>query len=132
MKINQMIANPVPSASFRDKQKAIFFQNCYWDNVAQLQGKYLYSKDISQTFRNNHQLVLENFANFTAKRLRWSLTLIKPEGLQIYLKQIQTHVFSCEICDIFKSAYFEEYLQRLLLNFKDKFYVNIIFKTSTV
>ena len=127
-----LVANPVPSASFRDEQKAIFFQNCYGDDVVQLKGKYLYSKDISQTFRNNHQLVLENFANFTGKCLRWSLSLIKPEGLQIYLKEIQTQVFSCEICDIFKNAYFEECLQRLLLNFKDKFYVNIIFKTSTV
>ena len=34
----------------------------------------------------------------------WSLFLINPEGLQLYLKEAPTQVFSCKICDIFKNA----------------------------
>ena len=36
--------------------------------------------------------------------------LIKLQ-LQLYQKETPTQVFSCEICDIFKSTYLEEHLQ---------------------
>ena len=39
---------------------------------------------------------LENFAIFTGKHLCWSFLLIK----------LQTQVFSCEYCKIFKSSFF--------------------------
>ena len=32
-------------------------------------------------------------------------------GLQLYYKETPTQVFSCEICEIFKNTYFEEYLR---------------------
>ena len=53
-----LVGKVVPSASFRDNRKAIFFQNCSGDDLVQLQGKHLFSKDISQTFRSNHRRVL--------------------------------------------------------------------------
>ena len=31
--------------------------------------------------------------------------------LQLYLKETPTHLFSCEICEIFKNPYFEEHLR---------------------
>ena len=53
---------------------------------------------------------------------------MKPEGLQLYLKETLAQMFSCEICDIFKNTYFIEHLRtELLLNFKDKFYVKFKF-----
>ena len=55
----------------------------------------------------------------------WSLFLINPEGLQLFLKETPTQVFSCKICDIFKNAYFEEHLRTA------SFALNLIFKTST-
>ena len=39
-----------------------------------------------------------------------SVPLIKPEGLQIYLKRTPKQVFFCEVDDIFKNAYFEKHL----------------------
>ena len=122
-----LAGNVISSASFRDKRKTIFLKNCSGDDVVQLQGKQLFSKDISQIF-SSHQRVLENFANFTGKHLCWSLSLIKPEGLQLYLKETPAQMFSCEICYIFKNTYYKEHLRNeLLLNFKDKFYVKIKF-----
>ena len=43
------------------------------------------------------------FANFTGKHLRWSLPLesCRPEG-----KESQTQMFSCEICENFRSNFF--------------------------
>ena len=55
-----LVANLVPSASFCDKRKAIFFQNCSGENVVKLQGKHLFSKVISQIFRRN---LLESLFN---------------------------------------------------------------------
>ena len=40
-----------------------------------------------------------------------SLSLIYPEGLQVSLKDTPMQVFSCEIYDIFKNAYFEKHLR---------------------
>ena len=54
-----------------------------------------------------------------------SLFLINPEGLQLYLKETPTQVFSCKLCDIFKNAYFEEHVRTA------SFTLNLIFKTST-
>ena len=55
---------------------------------------------------------LKNFADFTGKHLYVSLFLIKlPEGLQLYLKETPTQLFSCEICQIFEDTYFDEYLR---------------------
>ena len=45
--------------------------------------------------------VLKNFANFTGKHLCWSLFL---------KKFIPSQVFSCDTCEMFKNAYFEEHL----------------------
>ena len=54
-----------------------------------------------------------------------SLFLINPEGVQLYLKETPTQVFSCKLCGIFKNAYFEEHLRTA------SFTLNLIFKTST-
>ena len=56
---------------------------------------------------------LRNFANFTKKRLHWSLLLLKLQapGLQLYEKGTPTQMFSCEICDILKNSYFVEHLR---------------------
>ena len=45
--------------------------------------------------------VLKNFANFTEKRLCWSLFLTKETPIQVLF---------CEICMIFKNTNFEENL----------------------
>ena len=66
------------------------------------------------------------FHKFHRKRpALWSLFLINPEGLQIYLKETPTQAFSCKIYDIFKNAYFEEHLRT------GGFTLNLIFKTLT-
>ena len=59
--------------------------------------------------------ILKNFANFTGKRLCWSLFLIK---LQVWRpatlrKETPTQIFSCEIWEIFKNI-----CERLLLALK--------------
>ena len=46
--------------------------------------------------------VLENFANYTGKHLCWSLLLLKGDS--------NLGAF-CEICEFFKSPYFEERLR---------------------
>ena len=54
--------------------------------------------------------VLKNFANFTGKRLRWSLFLVKRQDfwLATLLKRdSNTGVFLREHSEIFKNAYFE-------------------------
>ena len=43
------------------------------------------------------QNVLKNFTNFTGKNLCWSLFLINPEGLQLYLKEIQHKCFPVQL-----------------------------------
>ena len=48
------------------------------------------------------QGILKYFANFTEKQVL---------GLQLYQKETLTQVFSCEICEIFKNTYLEEYLR---------------------
>ena len=55
--------------------------------------------------------------NFTGKHLCWSLFLIKLQalGLQLYLYENATQVFSCEICKIFKTTFFTEHHRSLLL-----------------
>ena len=52
--------------------------------------------------------VLEGFANFRGKHLRWNLFLknLQAEGLQLHKKKTPTHVFSCEVCEIFKNTSF--------------------------
>ena len=39
--------------------------------------------------------ILKNFANFTLKLLCWNLFLISADGLQLYLKETPTQMFSC-------------------------------------
>ena len=63
-----------------------------------LHGKNLLSKYISRTVGSNYQSVFENFTNFTGKDLCCGVFLINPEGLQLYLKETPTQVFSCKIC----------------------------------
>ena len=57
---------------------------------------------------------LTNFAIFAGKHLCWSLILM-PEGLQLYLKGTQTHMFSCEYCQNFKNPILRNICERLLL-----------------
>ena len=140
-----LVANLVPSPSFfqrifsahhsfRDKRKAFFSKLLGGQAFAQLQSKHSakFSKVISKTFRRNHQCVLEIFINFSGKHLCQSLSLINSERLQLYLKETPAQMFSCEICDIFKTPILRNICERLLLNFKDKFTLNLIFMTSTV
>ena len=51
--------------------------------------------------------VHKNFANFTGKHLCWGLFLIKLQALRpaTSLKRDSTHVFSSEICEIFKNTF---------------------------
>ena len=52
---------------------------------------------------------LKNLAIFTGKHLCWSLFLIKyrSEGVQqLYYKETQIQVFSCEYSEIFKNRFF--------------------------
>ena len=54
----------------------------------------------------------KSFTNFTEKRLCWRLFLIKLQTLSLQLyKKTPPLVFSYEICEMFRSTYFEEYLQ---------------------
>ena len=50
-------------------------------------------------------VVLKSSANFTGKHLSWSLFLKKfqVKGLQLHKKKAPTHVFSCEVCELFKN-----------------------------
>ena len=50
--------------------------------------------------------VLKNFENFTGEQLCLGLFLTKLQTS----KKASTQVFSCEICEFFKSTYFEEFL----------------------
>ena len=49
--------------------------------------------------------VLKNFAKFVKKHLCWSL----------FVNKVETQVFTCAFCKIFKNNFFIEHLQRLLL-----------------
>ena len=62
--------------------------------------------------------VFKNFAKFTAKHLCWSFFLIKlkASGLQLCSKETPTHVFSCELCEIFQHTFFTAYSGQLLLS----------------
>ena len=42
-------------------------------------------------------------------------SLCGPSSLQFYEKETPTLMFSCEYCEIFKSNYFKEHCERLLL-----------------
>ena len=57
--------------------------------------------------------VLKSFANLTGKHLCWSFLLktLQAEGPQLYLKKSPTHLFSCQICKIFKNNFFTEHLR---------------------
>ena len=55
------------------------------------------------------KLFWKNFAKFTRKRLCWCLFLTVS-------KETPTPVFSCEICEIFKSTYFKEHLRTTASN----------------
>ena len=55
----------------------------------------------------------------------WSLFLINSEGMQLYLKEPPTQVFSCKNCGILKNAHSEEHLRTA------SFTSNLIFKIST-
>ena len=67
------------------------------------------------------KIALKIFANFARKHLCWSLFLIEPSGLQLYKKVSPTQVFSCGICKIFKSTYFEEHLRTTASETSSKF-----------
>ena len=86
----------------------IFFQNrCRpLSNFKHLKQRGFFRSSRSQIFFKIS--VPKNFANFTGKRLCWSVFLIHLQalGLQLYQKETPTQVFSCEICETFKSIYF--------------------------
>ena len=69
--------------------------------------------------------VLKNFANFTAKHVCLSLFLIKLQawGPVTLLKRDSNTKFSCKICEILKTPFFREHLQRLLLRLVPKYFV---------
>ena len=53
--------------------------------------------------------VLKNFANFTGKHLCCSLFLITLKAwrpVQLHQRETPTQMFSCEICESFKNAFF--------------------------
>ena len=45
-------------------------------------------------------------AKVTLKHLRWSLFLIKLQGLQNSWEETPIQVFSCDYCGIFKNSFF--------------------------
>ena len=57
--------------------------------------------------------LLKSFANFTGKHLRQSLFLknLQAEGLQLYLKNTPTQVFSCEVAKFLRTPFFTEHLR---------------------
>ena len=57
--------------------------------------------------------VLKNFANVTGKHLCWGLFFTNVQTLRpaTLFKKTPTQVFSCEICEILMSTYFEEHLR---------------------
>ena len=58
---------------------------------------------------------LKNLAILTEKHFCWRL-FWSPEGLQLYLKETPTQVFSCKYCEIFnKAVLFIEHIRWLLL-----------------
>ena len=59
--------------------------------------------------------VLESFANFTGKYLCWSLFLKKVAGLQLYYKRLQYRCFHVKFVKFFRTPFFTEDLQWLLL-----------------
>ena len=62
--------------------------------------------------------VLNNFARFTGKHLRWSLFLNKVGRSQACIfitKETPTQVSSCEFYEIFKNTFLTEHLRWLLL-----------------
>ena len=56
---------------------------------------------------------LKSFCNIRKKIsvLKSVFNKVQAEGLQLYWKETPRQVFSCEYCEIFKSAYFEKYLR---------------------
>ena len=52
---------------------------------------------------------------FVLENLTQCRTTRSPWGLQLYYKETSTQLFSCKYCDIFKSTFFTEHLQWLLL-----------------
>ena len=70
------------------------------------------------SFKSSHRRcsvkkgVLKKVANFTGKHLCRGLFLIKLQAFRFatLLKETPTLVFYCEICEIFKNTYFEEFL----------------------
>ena len=56
--------------------------------------------------------ILKSFKNFKGNHLYWITFLIKfrLSDLLLYEKETPTQTFSCEICEIFESSYFEEHL----------------------
>ena len=57
--------------------------------------------------------VLKNFSNFTRETpvLKSSLDKVAGLGLRLYYEETSIQVISCEIWEIFKKTYFEEYLR---------------------
>ena len=67
--------------------------------------KYLIAK-----YLNLHNISPTGFRNIIS--ILHLLYLNPPSGLQLYQKETPAQMFSCEICEIFKKAHFEEYLGR--------------------
>ena len=56
---------------------------------------------------------LKYFTIFIGKHLCWSL--FSYTGLQLYLQEPSTQMFSCEYCQTLKNTFFTKHLQWLLL-----------------
>ena len=120
-----LVADLVSSTSFCYKRKAKNFKNCSRDHVFSCVVKICWPN----TFLNLSEATIRVFLKISQisqeKACVVESLFNKSEGLQLYLKETPTQVFSCKICDIFKNAYFEEHLQTA------SFKLNLIFKTST-
>ena len=82
-------------------------------------------------FRSSHSQIIfkidvfQHFANLARQHLCWCLFLIKLQAFRSAtpLKKKPAQVFSCGICEIFKSTFFTEHPQWLLLHFSQALYI---------
>ena len=70
-------------------------------------GKEQLNVFITQPFIEKMVSFWESVKKFKMSRQRWSMQAFRPVTL---LKETPTQVFSCECCEIFRSAFFTEHL----------------------
>ena len=106
-----LVANLVPSASFCGKRKAFFFKITL--------GRMLLSCRVNICWA-------KSFLKFSDGTC-WSLSLIKPEYQQLYLNRLQHRCFPVKFVIFLRTRILRNICERLLLNFKDKFYFKFNF-----